>query len=74
MSVRDVFRLWPEVFQAMGILAGWSLLTWGIAALLVWQVWPISGGILVLSVAGWKHMRTLFGEGLYALSRKGDRR
>ena len=74
MSVRDVFRLWPELLQAVGILAGWASLTWGLASLLVWQVWPISFGLLLLSVVGWKHMATLFGEGLYTLSRNPSRK
>ena len=74
MSTRDVLRLWPELLQAIGILVGWACLTWGVASLLVWQVWPISLGLLVLSVVGWKHMVTLFGEGLYVLSRDPSRK
>ncbi len=74
LSGRDMLRMWPEALQALGILAGWASITWGVASLLVWQVWPISGGVFVLSVVGWKHMTTLFGEGLYVLTRKTGRR
>ncbi len=64
-----VLRLWPEALQVVGILSGWALVTFGMASLLVWQVWPISLGLLVLSTVGWGHMRVLFGKGLYKLSR-----
>lgn len=46
-----------DVIQAVLIVSGWVLLTWGFASLLVWQVWPISAGVLLLSIAywGWRH-------------------
>ncbi len=59
-----------ETFHGLAILTGWVLVTWGLASLLVWEVWAISGGLFLLSAAGWKHLRALFGEGLYALSQK----
>ena len=74
LSARDVFRVWPEALQAAGILIGWALLTWGIAALLVWQVWPISGGLLLLSGAGWRPMTNIFVEGIYELKVGRDKR
>lgn len=55
------------------ILGGWGLTTWGVSDLVgVWQVWPISAGLLLLSIAGWKHLLTLFTAGLYRLTRSGD--
>ena len=66
--VARVLRLWPEALQVVGILCGWALITFGIASLLVWQVWPISLGLLILSMVGWGHMRKLAVKGLYELS------
>ncbi len=59
---------WPDLLQWAAILGGWALLTWGVSSLTAWQVWPISGGVLLLSVAGWGHLHVLFGRGLYALT------
>lgn len=56
------------------ILGGWALLTWGVARLLVVEVWMISGGLLLLSVAGWGHLRILSDAGLYALKSAGERK
>ena len=60
----------PAALHALAIVLGWALLTAGIAALLVPEVWLISAGLLLLSLAGWGHLRVLFGAGLYALARK----
>lgn len=56
------------------ILGGWALLTWGLARLLVPEVWLISGGLSLLSLAGWGHLRLLFTVGVYALKKAGDRK
>jgi len=60
--------------HALAIVLGWALLTGGIAALLVPEVWLISAGLLLLSLAGWGHLRVLFGAGLYALWRRAERK
>lgn len=62
-------RLRAELLTSASFVAGWALLTWGIAELLVWQVWPLSAGLFFLSLGGWKLLWTLATEGLYALSR-----
>ena len=69
-----VLRLWPEALQVLGILSGWALLTYGLASLLVWQVWPISLGLLVFSMVGWGYLKKLFGKGLYELSQEPPKR
>lgn len=71
-----VGKVWREALQAAALLSGWVLLTWGIASLTVWQAWPISAGLLLLSVVGWGFLKTLFANGLYTLSRaaKGVKR
>lgn len=67
--------LWNGGRTAHGtaILAGWGLVTWGIASLTAWQIWPISGGLFLLSLAGWGTLRVLFTSGIYALARIGRR-
>jgi hypothetical protein len=59
--------LWPEFLQVVGILSGWGLITFGVASLLWWQLWPISAGLLILSFVGWGHLKNVFGLGLYKL-------
>ena len=61
--------LFAKVALVLGILGGWALVTWGVADLTVPEVWPVSGGLFVLSLVGWKFLGTLFGRGLYVLSR-----
>ena len=57
--------------HASAILGGWGLVTAGAASLLVPEVWPISGGLFLLSLAGWGHLRVVFSAGVYALVRAG---
>lgn len=67
--------LWANraaLLHAGAILGGWALLTAGLASLLVPEVWLISGGLFLLSLAGWGHLRVLFGVGLYTLRRRSD--
>lgn len=59
--------------HALSILCGWALLTHGIASLTAPEAWPLSGGLFLLSLAGWGHLRVLFTAGLYALSKAGER-
>lgn len=68
-------RAWKQRHLALhvgSIVGGWYLLTRGLAELLVPEVWFISGGLFLLSVAGWGHLRVLFSAGVYALKRAGD--
>lgn len=67
--LKKMLSFWPETLHATGLLLGWALITWGVARLIVWEVWLLSGGLLLLSLSGWKHMRIVFGAGLYTLSR-----
>lgn len=61
---------WAELAAALALLAGWTLLTWGVAALTVWQVWPISAGLFLVSLFGWRFFYTMARDGLYALTRE----
>ena len=69
-----ILRLWPEAMQSVAIVTGWSLVTFGIASLWRWEAWPLSFGVLILSLVGWSHLRHVFGEGLYALSRPDSKK
>lgn len=64
---RTVALVTPELVATAALLGGWCLVTWGVAALLVWQVWPISVGLLLLGCFGWRLLLRVFGDGLYAL-------
>lgn len=65
---------WPELGAAMALLAGWSLLSWAIASLTrTWEVWPISAGIFLLSLFGWRYLYVMARDGLYALTREPPR-
>ena len=68
-----IVRVIPDALQVVAIVGGWGLMTWGVAELLVWEVWPISGGLFLLSVSGWGFLRKFFSTGLFALSRKPKR-
>ena len=59
-----------EIAHGFAIVLGWALLTAGLARLLVPEVWLLSGGVFLLSVAGWGHLRVLATAGLYALTRR----
>src|SRR5690348_2831772 len=60
-----------EILQAAAIFGGWAFLTEGIAALTTRHVWPISFGVLLLSLAGWQFLGTLFWRGFYVISKRG---
>lgn len=61
-----------EALAGLALLGGWALVTYGVAELTVPEAWPISGGLLLLSLFGWGFLRTVCTEGLYVLSRGRD--
>jgi hypothetical protein len=61
-----------KALHGLAILLGWALVTEGLARLLVYEVRLLSAGLFLLSLAGWGHLRVLFGAGLYALHRRGE--
>lgn len=64
-----------EITVAAALLAGWALVTHGVAQLLPrGQVWSLSTGLLLLSLVGWRFLWTVASAGLYTLSMKGGRR
>lgn len=61
-----------ELATGLAALVGWALLTWTIGELVSWWAYPISTGLLLLSLVGWKLMAVVAWEGLYSLSRDDD--
>lgn len=59
-----------ELLQSAALLAGWLLITKGVADLTTPKVWSVSIGLLLLSLCGWSWLRTFFTRGLYTLTRK----
>ena len=68
---KALWAYWAELLDAAAIAVGWFLVTWGAAALLVPEVWPISAGLFLLSASGWGHVWTIAREGFYALTQGG---
>ena len=66
-----------ELLVAAALLVGWAALTIGARAL-TWgrataAVWPLSIGLLLCSLCGWRFLAKLAGQGLYALTRDEPR-
>ena len=61
-----------ELLTAAAALLGWALLTWAGAQLWSPLAWAISGGLLLLSLAGWRLLAVVVWEGLYALTRDDE--
>lgn len=59
-----------EAMHLASIVGGWAALTYGVASLTVPEAWWLSLGLLLLSAAGWGHLRIIAGVGVYALTRK----
>jgi hypothetical protein len=66
-ALTRVWDLRAELLQALALLAGWLLVTFGLVELTTPKVWPLSIGLLLLSLCGWKWLASLFGHGLYTL-------
>jgi hypothetical protein len=58
-----------ELLLAAAGITGWTLLTWGLARLLVPEVWLISGGLFFLALFGFGPLKELAADGLYVLTR-----
>lgn len=62
---------WAELAAGVALVAGWLLVTWALASMLrTWQVWPLSAGLALLSLFGWRVLRVIALDGLYALTRE----
>lgn len=66
-----VGRRWQEILLVTTYATGWTLLTWGLARLLVVEVWLISGGLFFLSLGGLGFLKDVATDGLYFLGKIG---
>jgi hypothetical protein len=57
----------PEILTTAALLGGWALITAAIAALTSPLAWLFSGGLLLISLGGWKLLWALASNGLYTL-------
>lgn len=64
--VREILREWQTAVLA---LAGWALITSGIASLTSPVTWRLSAGVVLLAFVGLKPIRTVVTEGLDRLTR-----
>jgi hypothetical protein len=61
-----------ELAQSIALLAGWALVTLGVARIVRPDVvWPLSAGLLLLLVCGVEWIADIFWHGLYQLTRDG---
>lgn len=63
----------PEILTTAALLGGWILITVAVVALTSPLAWLFSGGLLLLSLAGWKLLWALMMNGLYALTRAPEK-
>ena len=73
-ATEKVFAVFPEVLTALAFLGGWALLTLGVVALTSPLAWLFSGGLLAISLGGWKLFYVFVRDGLYVLTKAGKRR
>jgi hypothetical protein len=64
-----VWAVRAEIGAALLLIAGWTLLTAGIAQLLHRSPWLFSAGLFAMTLFGWKYLYTIGRDGLYALTR-----
>lgn len=58
-----------EIALSLALLGGWYAMSVGFASILGHRVWPFAIAALLFSCCGWKLLRQLAGDGLYALTR-----
>ncbi len=66
-------KAWREIATATLGLGGWSILTDVIARSLGPLVWEVSLGLLCFSLFGWRLAFTVARDGVYALSKRGQK-
>lgn len=76
-AMRWVLRYIAEITTILITLAGWFLITAAVATLAEpWDlenvVWALSGGLLCLSLAGFKFLGRICKEGLYVLAKQDE--
>lgn len=64
----------PETLTALAFVAGWTLVTMGVVALTSSLAWLFSGGLLLISLGGWRLFYIFIRDGLYVLTGQAKRR
>lgn len=68
--IRAHADLIAQLATAAALVLGWLLVTLGVAAVAAPRVvWPISLGLLCISLGGWKLIVAIAVDGLYALTK-----
>jgi hypothetical protein len=63
-----------EALTALAFVAGWALVTAGVAHLTARVAWVFSAGILAISLGGWRLFGRMAWYGLYTLMRPPARK
>jgi hypothetical protein len=63
----------PEGLTALAFVGGWTLITAGVVALSSPLAWLFSGGLLAISLGGWKLFYIFVRDGLYLLTQASKR-
>jgi hypothetical protein len=63
------WKVRAEIGAALLLVAGWSLLTLGVAQLVHRSPWCLSAGLFAMTMFGWRFLYTIGRDGLYALTR-----
>lgn len=63
-ALRTVASAWASITMVLSFVGGWALITWGLARLLVPEVWLLSGGLFLLVLGGLAPLRDIAKEGL----------
>ena len=59
-----------ELLVSLAMLSGWALVTLAVARIVRPDVvWPLSAGLAVLALCGWKFLLQIARDGLYILTR-----
>lgn len=76
-AIAALWDLRAELLASLALLAGWLLITHSLTLMApAWfdQIWALSIGVLLVSLAGWRLLWAIATTGLYALTReKGER-
>lgn len=69
-ATKAAWKLRAELAVCAAVMAGWCLVTHGIASLTTPKVWPISIGLFLLLACGWRFLWQIATHGLYTLTRR----
>jgi hypothetical protein len=68
-TIEPVWKVRAELGAAVLLLAGWTLITAGVAQFIHRSPWLLSAGLFALTMFGWRFLYTIGRDGLYSLTR-----